>query len=423
MTSKYRHYSNVVRLVNNQPTKPGQRVDGTMSQIRGHSIMFQTDATAVTTAALFHTLTYDDSAWKRPANDLQKALTFELIGPDGGMDILLKNAAKSPFMKCRPHALYQRLCVYQHCHKHFMNDVKLPTGDDVDFPRAFAMFAKNISKLNQSLESSIIKVTDSTAIDSDKYETDDVASVRTSVSTHTDVCHPPNQQQQQECNFELSYTLVTKPPELSIDRDTQKDEQNRRSYLLELLDAFGIALPDKDCPWKVSRETEPGNEFECMDKLLVMTFPHIFLLGKTYDTTSLPNKSQIRHLLCQFTCAAAVDRELIFYLFDAQSRHSILKGISKKIKNDPDAFRKWCELVDSDSFRDKLRRAVLSEKTTTNVCKEVFHTILPILSIGTQFLTSDVAHLILFSCCFSNGILPLDISNDILPFEISTFFL
>jgi len=72
-------------------------------------------------------------------------------------------------------------------------------------------------------------------------------------------------------------------------------------------------------PFQSLHEESPLNEFEEMEELWVGAFPTIFLFGRAHGNHSLLNPRQMEHLLLQFTNAAATNRELLFFLFDAKS--------------------------------------------------------------------------------------------------------
>ena len=93
--------------------------------------------------------------------------------------------------------------------------------------------------------------------------------------------------------------------------------------------------------WLSSRDRDPISKFEDLEELLAGAFPQVFMLGVAFrprtntkldqddDESSNEGAStnrgftsnDIKHILLQFTSAAATSRELLFYLFDHQVRH------------------------------------------------------------------------------------------------------
>ena len=137
--------------------------------------------------------------------------------------------------------------------------------------------------------------------------------------------------------------------------------------------------------WEAKREPEPINEFTDMQELLVGAFPHVFMFGIAYKNNSLLQAQEMEHLLLQFTNAAATCRELLFYLFDCKSRHSIICNLAAKIRKDPQAFEKFAKLFRDEKFQENIKRAALNPKS--KVAKEVVNTVIPILSFGSRNTT------------------------------------
>ena len=148
--------------------------------------------------------------------------------------------------------------------------------------------------------------------------------------------------------------------------------------------------------WTSKREAEPISEFDDMTELLTGAFPQVFILGNGYfgqrygqearaqqqSSKDSIGTAEVRHLLLQYTTAAATSRELHFYMFDMQLRHSFMRNLSSKIKKDPHAFSDYAELVNSDSFKEKICKAAEDPKSQS--AKEVLKTVLPILHFGSK---------------------------------------
>ena len=385
--SRYRLYHNVVNIHNNLPVRRGDRVDGTKCQIRASCVIFPTSSPNVASASLLSKIMQSNGQWEEVCLELQEMLTFHLVGAEGDMDFLLKNMQMSPLLKCRPWVLFQRLAVYQNLHPQYKDDLCLPDATFSQFLSFLHSMATKLEQFNKAVASFVTKVTDQTSIDADRYECDDIAQVRTHVVTQTLPSQPSRLDSDfVDTNIELSYTLLSKSPLMNVCGGEETSNTSMRVYLKEVAEAFGVKVPDKtgNKEWEIGREEVPVNEFTSMDILLPGTFPDVFLLGKSYPKSSLPNKSQIRHLLLQFTNKAATNRQLLFYLFDTQARHDVVHNFVTKIRTDPTAWEKFARLATSEEFLQKVSTAAADPKSNTKVTRDVLRTVLPVLSFGTR---------------------------------------
>jgi hypothetical protein len=85
---------------------------------------------------------------------------------------------------------------------------------------------------------------------------------------------------------------------------------------------------NRDPEWRSTREAFPTDEFGDLEEILVGAFPHVFVLGSAYSPLALDDsegtdktqrtkmkglyKQLFRHLLLQYTTAAATNREPLF---------------------------------------------------------------------------------------------------------------
>ena len=136
------------------------------------------------------------------------------------------------------------------------------------------------------------------------------------------------------------------------------------------------------------------NEFDDAEELLVNSYPHIFMYGKGYPCSTRTesgdgsveqknrpiNQKQIQHLLLQYTAHAARSHQVLYYLFDHEMRHSFMRNLSARIKNDPSSFQQYAELLSSPEWKEKIVKA--GENPTSKVAKEVLSTVLPVLNFG-----------------------------------------
>jgi hypothetical protein len=173
-------------------------------------------------------------------------------------------------------------------------------------------------------------------------------------------------------------------------------------YIETIADSFNVDVteplkrwkedPKRKRMWDSKREKDPLSEFDNLGELLVGAFPHIFIFGTAYPSCTQSSvtegkkkdriyPSQVRHLLLQYTTAAARCRELQSYLFDYKIRHTFMTRLSMKIKSDPASFQKYSEQISSAEFKKKIVAA--AEDPTSKTAKEVLAAVLPFLSFTT----------------------------------------
>jgi hypothetical protein len=257
--SRYRIYHSVLRIHNNMPVKKGERVDGTKCQIRANCVLFPTNSPSVASASLASKILASDSGWVNASEELKELITFQLVGAEGDHDFLLKRMEMSSILKCRPHVLYQRLCIYQHLHPQYAQDAKLPDATDSSFNAFFRSFGDNLGKFTTAALKSVTTIADKTAIDADRYECDDITQVRTKITTNPVT---PEDQCQTEIQHEveMSYSLISESPLFGQPEPPGKTKDSTEAYLKELADVFGVNLPQcKEDEWKITRDEVPAN--------------------------------------------------------------------------------------------------------------------------------------------------------------------
>jgi hypothetical protein len=119
------------------------------------------------------------------------------------------------------------------------------------------------------------------------------------------------------------------------------------------LTSADICSIGKSAATSAIRDDSPICEFGESDKLFVQAWPQIFMFGSAgfYDTGGkLLKDQQVEHLLMQYTNSAATTREILFYLFDAQSRHKFIQNLASKVRAGPLAFEQYAAFVDSPGF-------------------------------------------------------------------------
>ena len=102
---------------------------------------------------------------------------------------------------------------------------------------------------------------------------------------------------------------------------------------------------------KSRREEQPIDEFHEFNELLTGAFPQVFPLGMASLRNKRLNKDELEHLLLQHTNAASKNRELLFYLFDCDAKHTVINNMAKKVRKEPQAFAKHAKLLRSENFK------------------------------------------------------------------------
>ena len=394
LIAKARHFHNVIKVQSNHEVQG--RSDYTKNKLRAGNIAFRQDAPIIAAIAL----AYQD-IWER----FRKSLTIELVGPEGKQEKLARRAKMQTLLQGRAYVVYQWLAVLQSVHLGYKNDPKLGTSD-------FAQFSRDLKSCCEKLIDDAVRVTDESSLRTETMVGEDVSQVRTKIITRAESKQLKKMSQSKETQTQMamSYALVANTSDMlnevtfgteeisegareRVKQRLDKQCEKRFEELKQIAEAFNVDLPEpptagdntnEDEPhrWKSERDAEPLNEFEEMQELLVSAFPTVFMFGITYKNDSLMNPKQMEHLLLQYTNSAATNRELLFYLFDCQSRHKILHNLSAKIKKDPEAFKEYSKLVRDDEFQEKIREAALAP--TSDVAKEVLNVVLRVLTIGSR---------------------------------------
>ena len=130
------------------------------------------------------------------------------------------------------------------------------------------------------------------------------------------------------------------------------------------------------------RASDPVNEFTDGGMAFVGAWPDILLLGKAFEKNRSVSDDDTRHLLLQFTCAAASCQLLLFYLFDRMQRHSTIRAMSAKVNQDPKAFEIFTKTFMSSSFQEQLRQAVANPKGKES--KSVLRKLVHVMTTGSK---------------------------------------
>jgi hypothetical protein len=175
--ARHRHFHCILKVNNNH--RRGGRSDRTACQVRGSSIIFKHDAPVVANVALMSTKLKDGKA-AAAVDSFKKSITVQLVGSEGSeIDNIYRMLQFQTHLKARPHIIYQRLLLYQHCHKEYMNDAPLVSGNDKNFTDIVDQFERGIGNFNNTITSreNIIETTDEIARNTDKVGGDDTAQI------------------------------------------------------------------------------------------------------------------------------------------------------------------------------------------------------------------------------------------------------
>ena len=409
LIARIRHYHNVVKIQSNKTV--GCLTNHTVSKIRGHSIAFRHTAPIVCALAMLLNQIQNGVTEKSKVADLlTEALTIQLLGSSGKEDDIARTANK--VLSARPFVIYTWLSVLHKTHALYKDDPPLPD---------FSEFRSIIEECNSKLFKEAEHIRDKEVLNAEKTIGDDVSGVRASVMERGDAVQDRTGRQEDD-DPALSFTyIVDEQQHINNLTNKLRDRENAEDAadsLEELALVFNINLKEKikkwrenqELLWQSEREEDPLSEFDNMEELLVGGYPHVFLYGRCYGPSSRegwapckqepqqqqPQQQQqsqqeqqqrfrlhsnhIRHLLLHFSTCAAMDHQLLFYLFDYQMRHSFMKNLHVKIKKDPAAFSEYAEMLCSQEWRDKIE--VAGNDPTSKSAQEVLAAVLPVLKFG-----------------------------------------
>ena len=427
--AKVRHYHHLVKI---QPNGGNgmRRGDHSHSRIRGHHILFPDDTAAVASFAVMLQHDYDEAALSISLADY---ITLQLVGPAGEMDFLAQETLGCTKIMARASKIYQYLAILQHRNQLYIQDPILPS---------LPLLHKLIQRVNNQVVESALRTTDKDSINAEHVLGDDVAQVRTTPHYHRHFQQETTENIPMDIspcqdNLAFAYSSISQKHASSAllnssvtntQEESNKEEvKNVLDLLKQAADAFDIDLTSGIRDFQAKRNKVPVNEFDGDDYALCAAFPHIFLYGSGYSCqlgrkNQYLNKKEIQHMLLQYTTLPATCRELIFYLFDKYQRHSVMIGMSAKVKSNPEAFAAYAQLLNSPEFEKKIQDAV-REAPNGKTTKEVLSTIMPVLEFaGKQILfgafeqTSSTSKLHAMTQRYTAGstfftISPNDISN------------
>ena len=290
------------------------------------------------------------------------------VGPEGEIDWMAKEAYGSSTIRGRAHVLYQWMAVLIKTHCQF-SQLHLPPYNQVK-----ATMERQNDKM---MHTNAVQITDDNMVAMEETIDDDIAEVRNNTEDISEKLQ--NETNARENVIQIDHSYVTKRSKVQNDIETAQEV-----FINSCADAFqmdGTKHSNKSTK-TVSNDTDnentspseynngpentiptskrssvPLSEFDQNDIIFPGAFPDVFLLGKVYNRAKQGSLSfkQRKHLLLQFTEAAATSQSIIFYMFDQMQRHENIRGMSNTVKATPQAFEMFAQLCNSNEFKIVIR--------------------------------------------------------------------
>lgn len=102
----------------------------------------------------------------------------------------------------------------------------------------------------------------------------------------------------------------------------------------------------------------PINGFTDNDTLFLGAFPHLFLFGRGFPAKGSSSPELHAHYLHQFTGTFAKSNHFVFALSNQLRRHACIRSVHTRVKNTPEAFKRFSEIVNSIEFKERTWKAV-----------------------------------------------------------------
>ncbi len=123
---------------------------------------------------------------------------------------------------------------------------------------------------------------------------------------------------------------------------------------------------NNECPTRVNvtRSREPIKEFSSNNKIILSSFPSLFMLARGIFNKATLITNVIQHMMFQFNCRFAKCHRLIFLLFDQLQRHTVARIVSTRVKSDPVSMEKLGNIALSCSkvpFSKQARKAGIAK--------------------------------------------------------------
>lgn len=246
-------------------------------------------------------------------------------------------------------------------------------ADEPSLP-SYDQFKTNLDSSIERILDNALSTQDNEAVERTEIARDDIAGIR-ATSQNNNASNVGDDK-----GLSLRYCYLTNANKTEFD----KHMDTTHEFLCNAARTAGV---DIEMEQKQYRETQsrrsqhPVNEFEDGQRAFLGGWPDVFLLGRGYASSPvrLADK-EISHLLLQYTNAAASSVLLLFFLFDQKQRHSTIRNMSAKVKQNPRAFEKFTKTFMSADFQTQLQKSVA--KPDSKDAKKVLAKLVPILSTG-----------------------------------------
>ena len=140
-------------------------------------------------------------------------------------------------------------------------------------------------------------------------------------------------------------------------------------------------------------QTDPQlvNEYAANRDLLTGSYPWIFTLGRlhSFKYEGIQTTTTLRHLLLQFTGAAAACNNLIFQLADQIQRNEVNRSVRLRINNNPGSVHAFHESMSDPQFLNLIREAAGGDQHAKDTVTR--HLLKHVALIGSYVPGSDMA--------------------------------
>jgi hypothetical protein len=358
--SRVRHYAQVVKIESNS----GRQREHTQCCIKGCCIVFDHDSPRVCIDLL------------TKANMTQD-ICIHFVGPQGQHDTLLQKTRhiKPTHLFGRAFVVYQWMASLKVINHNYQYEPELPSLTE---------FQAMLNNAVDTLIDQSIKTFDDEAVRNTEIARDDIAGIRASSDVNVVYAQNDNQCPSNVANHKrelpIRYSYVTSAEKTSNDNQTDTTHE----FLVGAANTVGIDVEfekDEYNKSKSLRSEHPLNEFDQGEVALSGGWPDVFFLGDAkLGKKGSPSDTDVKHLLLQFTSAAADCRLLLFYLFDRKQRMSTISTMHAKVKQNPKSFEQFTRTFMEKDFQTKLQSAVANPEGKDG--KYILNKLVPMLASG-----------------------------------------
>jgi hypothetical protein len=243
-------------------------------------------------------------------------ICVHFVGPQGQHDNLLRNTRhiKPTHLFGRAFTVYQWIKTLSMINARYKYDDELPSFSD---------FKNTMEEAVECLIEESINTFDDETVQRTEIARDDIAGIRASSNLNVigNNCSDDNS----AAYLPLRYLYVTNAEKTTNNCHTD----TTHDFLVSAAKTAGINVEAEQEEYNKNsrslRSEHPLNEFSDGESILAGGWPDVFLLGNAqFGRKSSPSDADVKHLLMQFTQAAASNQLLLFYLFDRKQRMSTI---------------------------------------------------------------------------------------------------